>query len=83
MILTDETLQINTRSAVRSPNQTSSNLSLDPPKGEDQPQDLTSEVFVYGQPHHDGSEETSLMSSINFDDLFGRTFWGGLFASNG
>ena len=53
---------------------TSPILRLDPPKREDQPQDLTSEVFVYGRPHPDGSEETPLMSTINFDDLLGRTF---------
>ena len=29
---------------------TSPNLRLDPPKGEDQPQDLTSDVFVYAGP---------------------------------
>ena len=39
----------------------------------DQPQDLTSEVFVYGRPHPDGSEEPPLMSTINFDYLLGRT----------
>ena len=31
-------------------------------------------MFVYGRPHPDGSEETPLMSIINFDDLLGRTF---------
>ena len=31
-------------------------------------------MFVYGRPHPDGSEETSLMSTINFDDLLGRIF---------
>ena len=30
---------------------TSPNLRLDPPKGEDRPQDLTSDVFVYGRPN--------------------------------
>ena len=73
-ILTDETQQIITRSAVRSANKTSPNLMLDPPKGEAEPQDLTSVVFVYGRTHPDGSEETTLMSTINFDDLLGRTF---------
>ena len=53
---------------------TSPNLRLDPPKGEDQPQDLTSDVFVYGRPNLDGSENTPPMSTINFDDLLGRTF---------
>ena len=72
-ILTDETQQIITRSAVRSPTKTSPNLRLNPPEGEDQPQDLRSEVFVYGRPHPDGSEELPLMSTINFDDLLGRT----------
>ena len=50
---------------------TSSNLKLDPPQGEDQPQDLTSDVFVCGT---DGSEDIPPMSTINFDDLLGRTF---------
>ena len=36
-ILTDETNQIITRSAVRSATKTSSNLRLDPSQGEDQP----------------------------------------------
>ena len=53
---------------------TSPNLRLDPPKGEDQPQDLTSDVFVYGSPNPDGSDNTPPMSIINFDDLLGRTF---------
>ena len=68
-----------TRSAVRSANKTSPNLRLDPPKGEDEPQDLTSEVLFYGRPHHDGSEEPPLMSTINFVDLLGEN----LFASYG
>ena len=59
---------------MRSATKTSPNLRLDPPKGEDQPQDLTSDVFVYGKTHPDGSENTSPMSVINFDDLLGRTF---------
>ena len=46
-ILTDDTNTIIIRSAVRSATKTSPNLRLDPPKGEDQPQDLTSDVFVY------------------------------------
>ena len=53
---------------------TSLNLRLDPPKGEDQPQDLTSDEFVYGRPNPDGSDIPPLMSIINFDDLLGRTF---------
>ena len=53
---------------------TSPNLRLDPPKGEDQPQDLTSDVFGYGRPNPDGSDNTPPMSNINFDDLLGRTF---------
>ena len=68
-ILTDERQHIITRSAVRSANKTSSNLRLILPL-----QDLTSEVFVYGRPHPDGSDEIPLMSTINFDDLLGRTF---------
>ena len=46
---------------------------MDPPKGED-PQDLTSDVFVYGRPNPDGSDHTPPMSILNFDDLLGRTF---------
>ena len=53
---------------------TSPNLRLDTPKGEDQPQDLTSDVFVYGRPNPDGSDNPPPMSIINFDDLLGRTF---------
>ena len=74
-IPTDETQQTISTSAVRSDNKTSLKLRLDPPKAEDQPQDLTSEVFVYGRPHPDGSAETPLMSTINFDDLLGRMFF--------
>ena len=66
--------QIITRSAARSSTKTSSKLRLDPPRGEDQPQDLTSDVFVYGRSHPDGSEDIPPMSTINFDDLLGRTF---------
>ena len=73
-ILTDDTNTIIIRSAVRSATKTSSNLRLDPPQGEDQPQDLTSDVFVYGRPNPDGSDNTPPMSIINFDDLLGRTF---------
>ena len=63
-------------SAVRSATKTSPNLRLDIPKGEDHPQDLTSDVFVYGRPNHDGSDNPPPppMSIINFDDLLGRTF---------
>ena len=73
-ILTDDTNTIIIRSAVRNTTKTSPNLRLDPPKGEDQPQDLTSDVFVYGRPNPDGSDNTPPMSIINFDDLLGRTF---------
>ena len=68
-----KTQQIITRSAVGSANKTFPNLRLDPPKGEDQPPDPTSEVFVYGRPHPDESEEPSLMSTMNFDDILRRT----------
>ena len=47
---------------------------MDPPKGEDPTPDLTSDVFVYGRPNPDGSDNTPPMSIINFDDLLGRTF---------
>ena len=30
-------------------------------------------MFVYGRPHHDGSEEPPLMYTINFDDLLVST----------
>ena len=70
----DESNQIITRSAVRSATKTSSNLRLDPPQGEDEPQDLTSDLFVYGRSHPDGSEDIPPMSSINFDDILGRMF---------
>ena len=73
-ILTDDTSTIIIRSVVRSATKTSPNLRLDPPQGEDQPQDLTSDVFVYGRPNPDGSDTTPPMSIINFDDLLGRTF---------
>ena len=56
---------------------TSPDLRLDPPKGEDQPHDLTSDVFVYGRPNPPNPDEfdnTPPMSIINFDDLLGRTF---------
>ena len=53
---------------------TSPNLRFAPPKGEDQPQDVTSDVFGYGRSNPAGSDNTSPMSIINFDDLLGRTF---------
>ena len=61
-ILTDNTNTIIIRSAVSSATKTSPNLRLDPPKGEDQPQDLTSDVFVYGRPNPDGSDNTPPMN---------------------
>ena len=53
---------------------TSPNLRLDPPKGENQPLDLTADVFVYGRANPAGSDNTPPISIINFDDLLGRTF---------
>ena len=56
---------------------TSPSLRLDPPKGEDQPHDLTADVFVYGRPNPSNPDEfdnTPPMSIIHFDDLLGRTF---------
>ena len=48
-ILTDDTNSIITRSTVRSATKTSPNLRLDPPQGEDQPHNLTSDVlFMVG-----------------------------------
>ena len=67
-ILTDETHQIITRSTVRSDTKISPNLRLNPQEGEDQPQDLRSEVLVFGRPHPDGSEEPPHTSTINFYD---------------
>ena len=58
-------------SAVRSATKTSPNLRLDPPKGEDQPQDLTSDVFVYGRPNPDGSDNPPPCPSS-----FLMTYWG-------
>ena len=54
--------------------QTSPTLRLAPPQGEDQPHDLTSDVFVYGRPNLDESDNTPPMSIINFDDLLGSIF---------
>ena len=54
--------------------QTSPTLRLVPPQGEDQPHDLTSDVFVYGRPNLDESDNTPPLSIINFDDLLGSTF---------
>ena len=51
----------------------SPSLRLDQPKGEYQIQDLTSEVFVYGGPHPDGSEEPLSCPPSTL-----ITFWGGL-----
>ena len=73
-ILTDETQQIITQSFARCALKTSLNLRLNPPEGEDQPQDLRSEEFVYGRSHSDGSEEVPPMSIINL-----VTFWGELY----
>ena len=53
-ILTDETQQSIMRSSVRSATKTSPNLRVDPPQGEDQPQDLTSDMLVYGRHCPDG-----------------------------
>ena len=56
---------------------TSPNLRLDPPKGEEQPHDLTSDVFVYDRPNPSNPDEFDNippMSIIIFDDLLGRTF---------
>ena len=74
-ILTADTNQIITRSAVRSATKTTPNLWLDPPKGEDQPQDLTSDVFVYGRPRPDGSEDTPHMFIINLMTYWGEHFY--------
>ena len=60
---------------VRSATMTSLNLRLNPPEGEDQPQDLRSDVCVYSRPHPDGSEEPCPMSILNFDNLLGRSFF--------
>ena len=72
-ILNDETQQIMRRSSVRRTLKTSPNLRLNPPEGEDQPQDLRSEVSVHGRSHSAGSEELPHMYNINFDDFLGRT----------
>ena len=73
-ILHGRYLQMKQIKSARSATKSSPNLRLEPPKGEDPPQDLTSDVFVYGRTHPDGSENTPPMSVINFDDLLGRPF---------
>ena len=73
-ILTDNTNSIIIRSAVRSDTMTFPNFRLDPPQGEDQPQNLTSDVFVYGRSNPDRSDNTPPISIINFDDILGSTF---------
>ena len=55
--------------------QTSQKLRLAPPQGEDQPHDLTSDVFVYGRPNLDESDNTPPISIINFDDFLGSPFF--------
>ena len=52
----------------------SPNFRLDPPQGEDQPHDLTSDVFVYGRPNLDEFGNAPPMPTINFVDLLGSTF---------
>ena len=52
----------------------SPHLSLDPPQGEDQTHDLTSDVFVYGRPNLVVSDNTPPISILNFDDFLGSTF---------
>ena len=52
---------------------TSSYFRLDPPKGEDQPHDLTSDVFVYGSPNLDEFDNTHPCPPSIFADLLGRT----------
>ena len=47
---------------------------LDPPQGEEQPHDLTSDVIVYGRPNLDEFDNTPPMTTINFVDLLGSTF---------
>ena len=71
-ILTDKT-QI-TRSSVTSAVMTSPNLRLNPPEGEDQPQFLSSEEFVYGRLHPDRSEELPPMIIFNLNDPLGKIF---------
>ena len=70
-ILAHETQQMIARSAIRSATKTSPNLRLNPPEGEDQPQDLTSEMFVYDRPCPNVSEEPPHMSILNLDDMLG------------
>ena len=78
-ILTDETNQIITRSAVRSATKTSSNLRVDqPPQGEDQPKDLTSDVFVYA-----GLILMKLKTSLLCPLSILMTYWEMVFTSYG
>ena len=53
---------------------TSPTFRLVPPQGEDQPHDLTSDVFVYGRPNLDESDNAPPLSIINVDVLLGSTF---------
>ena len=73
-ILTDEPQQIITRSAVRSANKTSPSLRLNPPKEEDQPQDLTSEVLFMV-----GLVLMGLKNPLSCPPSTLMTFWGGRF----
>ena len=50
-------------------------LILAPPQGEDQPHDLTSDVFVYGRPNLDKSDNTPPIYIFNFDDFLGSPFF--------
>ena len=55
---------------------TSPNLRLDPPNVQDQPHDLTSDVFVYDRPNPSNPDEfdnTPPMTIIIFDDLLRRS----------
>ena len=85
-LLTTRVITLHGRSLLMIPTLSSSDLLSEVPprhlqasdwthqKGKDPPQDLTSDVFVYGRPNPDGSDHTPPMSILNFDDLLGRTF---------
>ena len=62
--------------------QTSPTLRLVLPQGDNQPHDLTSDVFVYGRPTLDESDNSPLLSIINFDDPLGSTFLQPLISPN-
>ena len=71
-ILTDDTQKVLIWSSVCSAIHTSTNKRLAPSHGEGQKTNLTSDSFVYEATS--SHEDSSLMPTINYDNLPGRTF---------